>query len=56
MNALYDPATFDYAVLEVEARIVVQQRTDEIRTLLRRTAQDIVDIGGKLAAIQLVKS
>jgi len=36
MNALYDPATFDYAVLEVEARIV--------------------DIGGKLAAIQLVKS
>jgi hypothetical protein len=48
-----EPANgFNYATLDMESRIVVRQRTDEIRTLLRRTAQDIVDIGGKLADVK----
>jgi hypothetical protein len=38
---------FDYAVLDPETRIVVQQRTEEIRALVRRSAQDIIDIGNK---------
>ena len=31
--------------LDVETRVVVQQHTREIKTLMRRTAQDVVDIG-----------
>jgi len=41
-----------YAGLDVETRIVVQQRTSEIKTLMRRTAQDIVDIGQKLIEVK----
>jgi hypothetical protein len=40
-----------YAGLDVETRIVVRQRTSEIKTLMRRTAQDIVDIGLKLIEV-----
>lgn len=43
---------FDYAALDSETRIVVQQRTDEIKTLVRRSAQDIVDIGQKLIDVK----
>ena len=43
---------FDYDQLDVETRIVVQQRTDEIRELVRKTAQDIVDIGAKLTEVK----
>ena len=32
--------TFDYSGLDAEARIVVQQRTGEIKGLMRRTASD----------------
>jgi hypothetical protein len=41
-----------YASLDVETRIVVQQRTSEIKTLMRRTAQDIVEIGQKLIEVK----
>lgn len=41
-----------YAGLDVETRIVVQQRTSEIKTLMRRTAQDIVEIGLKLVEVK----
>jgi hypothetical protein len=41
-----------YASLNVETRIIVQQRTSEIRTLMRRTAQDIVEIGLKLIEVK----
>jgi hypothetical protein len=41
-----------YTSLDVESRIVVQQRTSEIKTLMRRTAQDIVDIGHKLIEVK----
>ena len=43
---------FDYAQLDAETRIVVQQRTTEIRDLTRRTAQDIIDIGRKLIEVK----
>ena len=43
---------FDYASLEPETRIVVQQRTSEIRGLMRRAAQDIIDIGLKLIEVK----
>jgi phage N-6-adenine-methyltransferase len=41
-----------YAGLDVETRIVVQQRTSEIRTLMQRTAQDLVEIGQKLIEVK----
>lgn len=43
---------FDYGALDAETRIVVQQRTGEIRGLMRRAAQDIVDIGLKLIEVK----
>lgn len=41
-----------YAHLDVETRIIVQQRTSEIKTLMRRTAQDIVEIGQRLIEVK----
>jgi hypothetical protein len=43
---------FDYASLDTEARIVVQQRTSEIKGLMRKAAQDIIDIGQKLIEVK----
>lgn len=43
---------FDYGQLDVETRIVVQQRASEIKTLMKRTAQDIIEIGGKLLDVK----
>lgn len=45
-------ALFDYSQLDTETRIVVQQRTEEIKVLVRRSAQDIIDIGNKLIDIK----
>lgn len=43
---------FDYASLTSEDRIVIKQKTEEIKVLMRRTAQDVFDIGGKLLEIK----
>ena len=43
---------FNYAALNREARIVVLQRTCEIKNLLRRTAKDIIEIGQKLVDVK----
>ena len=43
---------FDYQELDSETRIVVQQKTEEIKVLMRRTAQDVFDIGQKLSEIK----
>lgn len=43
---------FDYTALDAETRIVVQQRTGEIKSLMRRTAQDIIEIGLKLTEVK----
>ena len=39
---------FDYSTLDSEARIIVQQRASEIKSLMRQTVQNIVEIGEKL--------
>lgn len=39
---------FEYGILEAETRRVVQQHTNDIKSLMRRTARDIIDIGHKL--------
>lgn len=43
---------FSYSELESETRIVVQQRTSEIKTLVKRNAQDVLDIGQKLIEVK----
>ncbi len=43
---------FDYESLDLEVRIVVQQRTSEIRERLRRTAQDIVEVGQRMIEVK----
>lgn len=46
-------ALFEYASLDAETRIVVQQRTTEIKALMRRAASDIIEIGQKLIEVKL---
>jgi len=43
---------FDYNALNSETRITVQRRTSEIKSLMRRTAQDIINIGQKLIEVK----
>ncbi len=43
---------FNYGILNLATRKVVQQRTIEIKSLLRRTTQDIIDIGEKLSEVK----
>lgn len=43
---------FDYDILAPDQRVMVQQRTGEIREQLRRSAQDIWEIGRKLVEVR----
>jgi len=43
---------FDYASLDPENQIIVQQRTAKIRTLMRRTTQDTFEIGQMLILVK----
>jgi hypothetical protein len=52
VNDIRVPISFDYAVLALENRTVVQQRTKEIRQRLRRAAQDIWEIGQNLVDVR----
>lgn len=52
MTEIVQSSLFDYASLDTETRIVVQQRTEEIKVLVRRSAQDIIDIGNKLIDVK----
>ncbi len=45
-------AQFNYQDLDTETRIIVQQRTSEIRTIARRAATDIIEIGTKLIEVK----
>ena len=47
-----DSNEFDYSTLDNEVRIVVEQRTTEIKSLMRRTVQDIIEIGQKLTDVK----
>ncbi len=44
--------SFDYEILEFENRTLVQQTTENIIQRLRRAAQDIWEIGQKLAEVR----
>ncbi len=43
---------FDYEILDRETQIAVKQKTVEIKGLIRQTAQEIVEIGQKLAEVK----
>ncbi len=43
---------FDYEKLDTDIRMVVQQRTSEIQNLMRRTNQEIIEIGQKLTDVK----
>ncbi|KAB8315207.1 DUF3102 domain-containing protein [Tolypothrix campylonemoides VB511288] len=43
---------FEYPILDAETRMIVQKRTNEIKTLMRRTSQDIIEIGQKLIEVK----
>jgi len=45
-------AMFDYGALDVETRIVVQQRTSEIKERIQRSAQGIIEIGARLGEVR----
>lgn len=47
---------FDYNSLENETRVIVEQRTHEIKILVRNSAQHIIDIGQKLADVRKLLS
>lgn len=53
MLALSQDDMFNYAALDSETRIVVQQRTTEIKALMKRAASDIVEIGQKLIDVKV---
>ncbi|MEC4813579.1 MAG: DUF3102 domain-containing protein [Scytonema sp. PMC 1069.18] len=43
---------FDYSNIDPELFQLIQQRTNEIKSLMRRSAQDIIDIGQKLIEVK----
>jgi len=43
---------FDYSTLDPQASQFVQQQTGEIRALMKRTAQDIIEVGQKLTQVK----
>ncbi|MGL5793762.1 MAG: DUF3102 domain-containing protein [Waterburya sp.] len=43
---------FDYNILESEQRLIVQQKTQEIKEGLKRSAQDIWEIGQKISEVR----
>lgn len=45
-------AKFDYQELDIETRKAVQERTAEIKALVKRAAKDIIDIGVKLIDVK----
>jgi hypothetical protein len=43
---------FDYAALDAETRIVVQQKTGEIRERVKRSSDDLIEIGERLTDVK----
>ncbi len=43
---------FNYSVLDRQTQIAVKQKTSEIKSLIRQTAQDIANVGQKLAEVK----
>ncbi len=51
LNILHQQG-FDYEILDRQTRTTVKQKTSEIKSLIRQTAQDIVEVGQKLATVK----
>lgn len=49
---LPEPNHFDYSTLNSETRKLVEQRTSEIKSLMRQTAQGIINIGRRLIEVK----
>jgi len=47
-----DPEAFDYTSLDSESCILLQQKTLELKNLIRRSAQEIVQIGERLTEVK----
>ncbi|GAB1543982.1 hypothetical protein NUACC21_66580 [Scytonema sp. NUACC21] len=47
-----ESSDFDYSTLDTETYTIVQQRTSKIKTLMHRTAQDMIDIGQNLLEVK----
>ncbi|ARV58874.1 hypothetical protein BZZ01_09725 [Nostocales cyanobacterium HT-58-2] len=45
-------SNFDYGTLDTETRMLIHQCTNEIKSLMRRSSQDIIDIGQKLIEVK----
>lgn len=43
---------FDYGALDAETRVAVQERTAEIKALMKRAASDIIEIGQGLIEVK----
>jgi hypothetical protein len=52
MTQLTQLTLLDYSALSPVSRIAVQEKTGEIKTLLRKSAQDAIDIGQKLVQVK----
>ena len=52
MSSLEETKKFDYASLDLDTAQFIQEQTGEIRGLMRRTAQDIFEIGQKLLQVK----
>lgn len=52
MSSLEEMKKFDYASLDLDTAQFIREQTGEIRGLMRRTAQDIFEIGQKLVEIK----
>ncbi len=52
MFNIVHPQGFDYEILDRQTQISVKQKTSEIKGLIRQTAQDIVEVGQKLAEVK----
>ena len=52
MSSLEETKKFDYTSLDLDTAQFIQEQTGEIRGLMRRTAQDIFEIGQKLLQVK----
>ncbi len=52
LNIFSQQQGFDYEILDQETQITVKQKTSEIKSLIRQTAQEIVEVGQKLAEVK----
>ncbi|MDJ0691585.1 MAG: DUF3102 domain-containing protein [Xenococcaceae cyanobacterium MO_188.B32] len=52
LNVFISQKGFDYDILDRQTQITVKQKTSEIKGLIRQTAQEIVEVGQKLAEVK----